>query len=219
MTICIFAKEPVPGKVKTRLAATVGAATAARLATAFLKDTISLVHTVDVTTVIAWSGAFESAPRRVEVWAQGEGDLGERIERMFFRALSRSPWAIALGADSPGLPPAYLRAAVEELRTHDAVIGPAHDGGYYLLGVSRCEPALLADIAWSAPSTRTQTVDRLVARGYQVATVGSWFDVDDANDLVRLTRLLREGAVRAEETARELGIDPSPDTLRAESGE
>lgn len=219
MTICIFAKEPIPGRVKTRLAATVGDAAAARLAAAFLKDTLSLAHTFNVATVLAWSGAADSAPNGVEVWPQGEGDLGERIERMLFRALLQSPWAIALGADSPGLPPEYLRAAVEALRTHDAVIGPALDGGYYLLGVSRCEPGLLADIAWSNPSTRTRTVDRLIVRGYRVATVGTWFDVDDANDLARLTHLLGARVVRAEETARELESGASPELLRAESDE
>ena len=213
MTVCIFAKEPIPGRVKTRLAATVGDVAAARLAAAFLKDTISFVRTCDVATAIAWSGSSESAPRGVDVWPQGEGDLGERLERIFLRALSVSPWAIALGADSPGLPPEYLRAAVEMLRTHDAVVGPTLDGGYYLLGVSRCEPGLLAGVGWSQPSTRTQTVDRLEARGYRVATVGAWFDVDDARDLARLTRLLREGIVRAEETGRALGVTPPREPL------
>ncbi|MDP9149342.1 MAG: TIGR04282 family arsenosugar biosynthesis glycosyltransferase [Myxococcota bacterium] len=220
MTICIFAKEPVPGRVKTRLAATVGAAAAARLAAAFLNDTLSLVRTFDVRAVVAWSGALERAPRGVEVWPQGKGDLGARIERMFFRALSRSPWTIALGADSPGLPAEYLRAAIEVLRTSDAVVGPALDGGYYLVGVSRCEPGLLADIAWSVASTRAQTVERLVAHGYRVATVGGWFDVDDASDLARLTRLLREGVVCAEETARELGVlGAAPELLGPRSSE
>ena len=206
MTICIFAKEAIPGAVKTRLAATVGPAKAARLATAFLKDTLSLVQALDATTVLAWSGATDAAPRGVEVWPQGEGALGERIERIFARALERSRWAIALGADSPGLPAEYLRAAIEALSTHDAVIGPALDGGYYLLGVSRCEPGLLANIAWSTARARAETEGRLGARGYAVAGVAEWFDVDDANDLARLTRLLRDGAVRAEETARELAI-------------
>ena len=211
MTLCIFAKEPIAGNVKTRLAATIGADAAARLASAFLADTITVVQTLGVEMVIAWSGSVESAPHGTEVWSQGEGDLGKRLETIFARALVRSPWAIALGADSPGVPETNLRAALEVLKTHDAVIGPALDGGYYLLGVSRCEPALLEGIAWSTSTTYAQTVERLVAHGYRVGFVDAWFDVDDADDLLRLDRLLRDGTVTAHETARALDIAARPD--------
>jgi rSAM/selenodomain-associated transferase 1 len=206
MTICIFAKEPIPGRVKTRLAAAIGDEPAARLAQAFLADTIALVRSVGLPLVLAWSGRPEAAPRGVEVWSQGEGDLGERLERVLARALTASRSAIALGADSPGLPSACLRAAVDGLQTHDAVMGPADDGGYYLLGVTRVDPGLLDGIEWSAPTTREQTVGRLVARGHRVAMLPPWFDVDEKRDLARLTSLLRRGAARADVTACVLGI-------------
>ncbi|MBI2391217.1 MAG: DUF2064 domain-containing protein [Deltaproteobacteria bacterium] len=168
MTICIFAKEPVPGRVKTRLAAAIGDRAAARLAQAFLDDTIAPVRSPGLT-------------------------------------FARSPWAIALGADSPGLPATHVRAAIEALQTHEAVIGPARDGGYYLLGLTRVRRDLLAGVAWSTPRARADTALRLIERGYRTATLRSWFDVDELHDLDRVRALLRRGVVRAEATARVLG--------------
>jgi rSAM/selenodomain-associated transferase 1 len=207
MTVCIFAKEPLVGRVKTRLAASVGDLAAVQLAAAFLRDSVALVRALEIPFVIAWSGDPEAAPRDTECWPQGEGDLGERLERVFGRALTRSGWAIALGADSPGLPARNLLAGVEALRTHDAVVGPTIDGGYYLLGLTRLAPALLAGVPWSTASTRARTVERLSGRGYRVATLKTWFDVDDGRDLNRLASMLGRRIVRADETARVLGID------------
>lgn len=205
MTICIFAKEPVPGRVKTRLAAAIGDRAAARLAQAFLDDTIALVRSLGLPFALAWSGRAAAAPAGVAVWPQGDGDLGERLERILARALTSSPWAIALGADSPGLPATHVRAAIEALQTHEAVIGPARDGGYYLLGLTRVRRDLLAGVAWSTPRARADTALRLIERGYRTATLRSWFDVDELHDLDRVRALLRRGVVRAEATARVLG--------------
>lgn len=207
MTVCIFAKEPRAGHVKTRLAASVGDAVAAQLAAAFLEDTVALVRALEIPFVIAWSGDEAAAPGGTHVWPQGDGDLGERLERVLGRALTCSGWAIALGADSPGLPARNLHAAVNALQTHDAVVGPTVDGGYYLLGLTRLEPALLAGLPWSTAVTRASTIERLSARGYRTAILKTWFDLDDGRDLKRLTSLLRRNVVRADETARLLGID------------
>jgi rSAM/selenodomain-associated transferase 1 len=207
MTVCIFAKEPLAGQVKTRLAVSTGTIAAAQLAAAFLRDTVALVRPLEIPFVVAWSGQPDAAPRDNEVWPQGEGDLGDRLERVLSRALTRSGWAIALGADSPGLPARNLLAGVEALRSHDAVVGPTRDGGYYLLGLTRLEPGLLAGVPWSTASTRLSTVERLGARGYRLATLKTWFDVDDGRDLERLTSMLRRHVVCADETARVLGID------------
>jgi rSAM/selenodomain-associated transferase 1 len=207
MTVCIFAKEPLAGHVKTRLAVSIGDLAAMQLAAAFLRDTVALVRALEIPFLIAWSGQPDAAPRDTEVWPQGEGDLGERLERVLSRALTRSGWAIALGADSPGLPARNLLAGVDALRSHDAVIGPTRDGGYYLLGLTRLEPALLAGVPWSTALTRLSTVERLGACGYRVSTLKTWFDVDERRDLERLTSILRRQIVCADETARVLGID------------
>jgi rSAM/selenodomain-associated transferase 1 len=207
MTVCIFAKEPLAGHVKTRLAASIGELAAAQLAAAFLRDTLALVRALGLPVVVAWSGEPQAAPRDTEVWQQGEGCLGERLERVLGRALTRSGWAIALGADSPGLPARNLQAGVEALRTHDAVVGPCRDGGYYLLGLTRLEPALLRGVPWSTAVTRVRTLERLRARHYCVAILKTWFDVDEGRDLKRLTALLRRRVVCAEETSRVLCLE------------
>jgi rSAM/selenodomain-associated transferase 1 len=205
MTICIFAKEPVAGQVKTRLAATIGDTAAVELASAFLVDTVALVQALEIPAVIAWSGRPAIAPA-LEVWPQGDGDLGERLERVLARALERSRWAIAIGTDSPGLPESTLRSAIDALQTHDAVVGPTVDGGYYLLGLRRMPPGLLRDIPWSTAETCARTVARLQEHDYRLATLPTWFDIDDERDLAHMTMLLQHRLVRAEATARALRI-------------
>src|SRR5690606_41919544 len=105
--ICVFAKPPVPGQVKTRLLPEVGAEGAARLARAFLEDTLAMVGEVPgVHAVLATTAPFSVPgvpPERV--WLQGDGPLGARLERILRRGLDEAPAAVALGADSPGLPP------------------------------------------------------------------------------------------------------------------
>ncbi len=119
MVICIFAKPPVPGQVKTRLAVALGPERAAALARAFLDDTIAAVRRLPRAQVALAS--TEPVPGDVPVLLQGEGDLGERIERVLRAALELAPFAIAIGADAPGLPPGLLEAARAALERADAV--------------------------------------------------------------------------------------------------
>ncbi|OGQ12247.1 MAG: hypothetical protein A2138_17155, partial [Deltaproteobacteria bacterium RBG_16_71_12] len=157
-TLCIFAKAPRAGAVKTRLAAQIGAARAARLAEAFFWDTLALAERAPaLRVVVALSGDAHLLPGlrdRVEVWPQGDGDLGARLQRSLRRALAESPRALAIGTDSPGLPSTLLANARAALHTHDAVLGQADDGGFYLLGLSRCPKelldGLLEGLPWSA---------------------------------------------------------------------
>src|SRR5690606_9228558 len=117
------------------------------------------------------------------------------------RALQEAPAAIALGADVPGLPRARLEQARRALARHDAVLGPAADGGYVLLGLRACEPGLLAGLPWSTPSTLRATRARLRDRGLSLAELPPSFDVDEAEDLERLRRALRAGVMHAPRTA------------------
>ena len=205
--ICVFVKPPVPGQVKTRLTPTYSPSTAAALAAAFFADTLALARSCDwARVVVACAGdprALSLDPG-VEVWPQGEGDLGERMERVLGRALAGSAAAIAIGADSPGLPRHLLDSAHEKLEHNDAVVGPCDDGGYFLLGLRRCPEGLLGGLPWSAPDTRIETVARLCAVGLSVAETEPWFDVDLPADLVRLAGMLRQERVLAPHTARVL---------------
>lgn len=202
-TICVLAKAPVPGMVKTRLAATIGPAAAAALAQAFLADTLELAAGVrHARVVLALAGELAGPlPPGVERWPQGEGDLGERLERCLARALKDSPAAVAIGTDSPGLPPEQIAAALAELERMPAVLGPAEDGGFYLLGLRRCPPGLLAGLPWSREDTAARTEARLRSCGLEVAKLKAWFDVDTPADLERLQRLLVLEPARAPHTA------------------
>ena len=202
--IAVFAKPPQPGWVKTRLAASIGSVAAAALARAFFEDTwASLGRLPHVRLVLAATvpqlGAY--GLEAGELWGQGEGDLGARMERIAIRALSVAPWFLALGTDSPGLPSSFVEAARASLAHHDAVLGPAADGGYYLLGLRRVEPGLLEGLPWSASDTFWATAERLRGRGYSCATVEPWFDVDEVGDLSRLSAALAREPLSAPRTA------------------
>ncbi len=205
--IAVFAKPPRAGEVKTRLSVAIGPEAAAALARAFFADTWAAVGQVPHVRRVLASTAEALAPfglSDAEVWLQGEGDLGARMERVAARALALAPWFIALGADSPGLPLSLVEAARAALVDHDAVLGPAEDGGYYLLGLRRLEPGLLSGLPWSTPATFEATKTRLASRGLSVAILPRWFDVDELPDLQRLQRALAQGDVTAPRTAEAL---------------
>jgi rSAM/selenodomain-associated transferase 1 len=215
--ICVFAKPPRPGQVKTRLASALGDQGAAELAGAFLRDTLALVQSLPwAELVVATTGDLgDLVPAGVEIWLQGDGDLGRRLERVMRRALHDREQAVALGADTPGLPGRLLEQGRAALAAgHDAALGPAEDGGFYLLGLRRCPEGLFQALPWSAAETLERTRGRLLARGLSVELIEPWFDVDREQDLARLARLIEAGELRAEETARVLsaraGTSASP---------
>jgi len=204
--ICIFAKPPVAGQVKTRLAAAIGLEAAARLARAFLEDTIESVQT------LPWAQAALATTEDVEagvpVLLQGEGDLGARIERVLAAALERAPAAIAIGADTPALPTRFLESARTALRDADAAIGPAEDGGFYLLALRRCPAGLLGDLPWSSVNTLQATLNRFRVSGLRTWLLDPWFDVDRIEDMERLRTLIAQRMVIAPRTERVLADLP-----------
>jgi rSAM/selenodomain-associated transferase 1 len=205
--LCILAKAPRPGEVKTRLAPAVGEAGAATLARAFFDDTLALTRRMArarLALAMAGDATPLGLPADLEVWPQAPGDLGERMERALARALTIGDRVLLIGADSPGLPRAYLEAAFTLLSSHDAVLGPADDGGFYLLGLDRCEPGLLSGLPWSQSDALLRTEARLRATGRTVGHAPPWFDVDELDDLLLLSGLIARGAVDAPATARAL---------------
>jgi glycosyltransferase A (GT-A) superfamily protein (DUF2064 family) len=144
-------------------------------------------------TIVAATAPFTCAYISDDcMWLQPEGTLDVRLETILRRALGRHPMAFALGADSPGLPAAYLDRAQTLLASHDAVLGASRDGGFYLLGIKRSPPGLLHGIEWSQRTTFRQTVSRLQQQGLSVALVPGWFDVDTEDDLSYLQLLLAD---------------------------
>lgn len=204
--ICVFFKPPIAGQVKARLIPAVGAEGAAALAEAFFRDTWNSVEALSWAVPVVAStdtlGPGILPQPDTQVWLQGGGDLGARIERILRRALTQAPMAMALGADSPGIPAGFLERAHEALQSADAVLGPCEDGGFYLLGVRECPRGLLAGIPWSQSTTFARTLDRLNERGFKSIVLDPWYDVDRAEDLGHLWMQLANGAITAPHTAR-----------------
>jgi uncharacterized protein len=206
--ICVFVKPPVAGKVKTRLIPIVGANGAAALAEAFFRDTWNGVESLSwALPVVATTDVIDSniIPRtETRVWLQGGGALDARIERILRRALRKTPFAIALGADSPGIPRQFLNRAHEALQSADAVLGPCEDGGFYLLGVRQCPSGMLSGIPWSESTTFARTLDRLKELGLKSTILDPWYDIDRPEDLDRLRSEVARDVIAAPNTARVL---------------
>jgi len=217
--IALFAKPPVPGLVKTRLGRVLGPERAAALAAAFLEDTCATLAQLDVRTVLATTdlaGPFPDRTRTLVRWSQGEGDLGQRLTTVLSRAVSEANWVLAVGADSPGLPAALYRQAVRALEDGaPAVLGPALDGGFYLLGLAQMPAGLFDDIPWSTPDTGQAMRARLERFGLTPVILPPWFDVDEHVDLGRLRSLLDAGSISAPATALDLGRGVSASRLSA----
>jgi uncharacterized protein len=127
-----------------------------------------------------------AAPGGVAVRRQLGAGLGERLVSAFGQLLADSAdRAVVIGADCPDLEPAAIRRAFAALEQHDLVIGPAHDGGYYLIGLSRPAPALFDQVSWGTDRVCAQTLERADRGGLAVATLEILGDIDTPEDLVR----------------------------------
>jgi rSAM/selenodomain-associated transferase 1 len=203
--VCVFAKPPIPGQVKTRLVSLLGYEGAASLASAMLIDVWHTVITCPgVQAVLAATGHGPFPIADAKVWLQPDGDLGVRIEAIIQRALRISPAAIAIGADTPTLTQIQLQGALNALSTNDAVIGRCSDGGFYLLAIKDCPAGLFSNLPWSTPETADAVLARLNQHGMSVSEIEPLFDVDCREDLFRLQDLLRREPSLAPATRRAL---------------
>ena len=199
--LIVFARAPEPGRVKTRLAPLLGAEGAARLHARMVVKTLRTALSAGVGTVELHGAprigdAFFRALRRrfgVALRSQGRGDVGERMRHAFERALRRHPYVVLIGSDCPALRPADLRAALRALRAGaDAVLSPAEDGGYPLIGLRRVSRRLFDGVAWGSDRVLAQTRWRLARLGWRWKELRTLWDVDRPDDVRRLrrTRLL-----------------------------
>lgn len=192
--IVVFAKAPRPGRVKTRLIPALGEAGAARLAEYMLHHTLGAAWAADIGPVelcidpppgnADWHGFH--LPPGVQTSAQGEGDLGARMARAARRSLDADQRVLLIGTDCPQLDVQTLRDAALLLDMHHAVMHPARDGGYVLLGLSAFHPALFDDMPWSTAQVATLTRERLAALGWRAAVGRTLADIDEPDDLVHL---------------------------------
>jgi rSAM/selenodomain-associated transferase 1 len=193
--LIIFAKQPQPGRVKTRLCPPLSPAAAARLYQAFLKDTLEEMARVPaVRLALAFSppGAQdffqELGPPQCPVFPQEGDDLGERMYRACARGFAAGFGPVLLrGVDLPDLPARVVAEAREVLETGAApvVLGPAADGGYYLVGIDQPRPRLFQGLAWSGPTVLTDTLRLARQEGLKVHLLPPWHDIDTYTDLER----------------------------------
>jgi rSAM/selenodomain-associated transferase 1 len=192
--VIVFAKAPVPGLAKTRLAPALGEAGAAALALRMLHHALAqavaaavgpveLCAAPDATHPAVQSAAAHSGAVLSE---QGTGDLGLRMHRAFARSLVRHGRALLMGTDAPSLSAAVLREASSALQDHDAVFVPAFDGGYALVGLRRPDPRWFSDMRWSHARVMEETRERLRAAGARWAELTPVADIDEPADLVHL---------------------------------
>jgi hypothetical protein len=190
-TVIVFARAPVPGHAKTRLIPALGAQGAAALARRMLEHAVSgacqaALGPVEVCVTPDASHPVFAALRarlRFDLAAQGEGDIGVRMDRALARALTRSHAALLIGTDLPAIDADILRAAARALNDHDAVFVPVLDGGYGLVGLRRPTPALFRAIPWSTSDVMATTRTRARALGLRIAELPPIADIDEAADL------------------------------------
>ena len=188
--VAVFAKAPEPGRVKTRLSPALRPDEAADLYRALLLDTIDGVEAADARVFVAFAPPTARRPlerllgARRRLLPQPPGDLGARLEGVLDRVQAEGGTrAIVVGSDCPGLTPARVREAWEALETTPLVLGPALDGGFYLLGLSRPQPGLLRDIPWSTGGVLEATRARASALGLGVRELAPERDLDTPLDL------------------------------------
>jgi rSAM/selenodomain-associated transferase 1 len=197
--IGIICKTPRPGRSKTRLVPILGARGAAELAAAFLRDTAAAIEAVPAAAGRRGYGVYAPQGSEAELrplLPEHFGLLCHRDATLGVVLLSATEHLLAQGhdcvllvnADSPTLPPLLLAAALAALRAPGdrAVIGPATDGGYYLIGLKHPHARLFADIPWSTPGVMDATLERAREIGLAVAQLPLWYDIDDARSLAML---------------------------------
>jgi len=192
--IIVMAKQPQVGRTKTRLCPPLSWQDAAALYEALLLDTLSLVSALQGIDLAVAITPPESQPYFERIAPAGtlllpiEGsDIGDCLSQVIKLVLNMGYCkALALNSDGPSLPPEYLQQAVDYLDRYDLVLGPGHDGGYYLVGMRRAASEIFRGIAWSTDKVLSQTLERARALGLQVWLTPEWYDVDTAADLGRL---------------------------------
>lgn len=197
--VAVMAKAPLPGFAKTRLIPLLGAAGAARAQRKFTLDTLCTAQCVNPQALTLWCAPhtqqrFFRALRKttkVVCQAQGEGDLGEKMQAIVAQHFSNQAAKplLIMGTDCPLLSPGHLQQAAAALADHDAVLIPAEDGGYVLIGLRRPVLAVFENVSWSTPQVLQQTRQQLRLAGASWHEMAPLWDIDEPADWQRLASM------------------------------
>lgn len=196
IAVGIFCKTPIAGQSKTRLSPPLRPEECAEISACFIRDLSATIGEVACDGGAVGYAVYTPAGTEAELrkllppsfllLPQCEGAFGTRLATATRELLARHAGAILVNADSPTLPAAILRAAVEATRAGGVVLSPAFDGGYTLIGLSALHERLFADIPWSTSQVHQRTVERAREIGVAVTHVRGWYDIDDAASLALL---------------------------------
>ncbi len=185
-SLIIFVKNPELGKVKTRLAADVGNDRALEIYHALLDKTRKVALTIEATRYLFYSQFIDDRDdwqSSLFVKSLQKGDeLGARMTNAFSAVLAKHPKAIIIGSDCPQIEKKIINYAFALLDTNDFVIGPALDGGYYLLGMKFPHSYLFQNMTWSVDTVFEETTRRILSRGHTFATLPTLSDIDYLED-------------------------------------
>lgn len=190
--LIVFARNPLPGTVKTRLAAALGDQAATELYETMLRDVLETSRQLDhVETIVFWACEKTALPLLSERYRcrsrlQNPGNLGRRMQSAFEEMFANGCDACCIiGSDAPDLPLSYIQEAYRLLAAQqaDVVFGPARDGGYYLLGLRRVWPELFTDIPWSSADVFASSLAAAHGAGVTTALLPEWQDIDTIEDL------------------------------------
>lgn len=199
--LVVLARNPEAGKIKTRLAASIGDAAAAALYRAFLVD-VGRRLAAHPSWMLRWAFAPADAPlpadivRDAKAFPQTGGDLGERMEAAIGQALADGhPSVVLIGSDVPHVSIATIDDAFQRLAAGaPLVLGPAEDGGYYLVGATSLPP-VFCGVRWGGPDVLTATIAAARRSGIEPTLVAPNYDIDDREDLERLRADILAGRV------------------------
>jgi rSAM/selenodomain-associated transferase 1 len=210
--LIIFARQPLPGHVKTRLAGEVGVRPATELYAAMLEDVLERAARLNgVRVLVFWAMENDPLPQRtdyprLEMHRQCGGNLGERMAAALETAFAggiRS--CCVIGSDSPDLPPEYITRAFQLLEQDqaDVVFGPAEDGGYYLVGMKRLWRRIFEDLAWGGNDVLESSCQRARELELRTALLPDWYDLDTLADLRKLAATSGREAPRTRQLLRQ----------------
>jgi rSAM/selenodomain-associated transferase 1 len=207
-TLVIMAKAPRPGSVKTRLAESLSLNAVTELYRCLLKDTIALAQAVDHAEIAIMCPASDvedlshAVAKTVRIVPQTGQGLAAGLASVFTHfATPGQQRVIAFNSDSPHLPASVLETAFDVLEACDLVVGPTHDGGYYLVGAKASHPGLFANDGMGTANALEALLTRARALGLSVHLTDPFYDIDVAGDLTRLAAVLRLAPARAPRTA------------------
>lgn len=186
--IIVFVRKPEKGKVKTRLAATIGDDAALYVYQKLLVHTAFVAKGSAIDTFVFYAGEIDENDLWNEVACakriQAETDLGGRMKAAFEEVFTKGySQAVIIGSDCLQLSTQHVQTAMDELQKHDVVIGPASDGGYYLLGMKKLHAALFQNIAWSTDTVYQHTIEIIEANNWSFFSLPVLTDVDEEKDL------------------------------------